>query len=111
MSRPAHGLYSWIIQRLSAIYLAIYILYILQQWMFSSAGSYQQWKDWLANPFNGISMGVFIVTLLLHAWIGTRDILMDYVHGLALRLSLFAVVIFILMLSGIWALRSLVQVI
>jgi succinate dehydrogenase / fumarate reductase membrane anchor subunit len=99
VSRPAHGLYSWIIQRMTAVYLAVYLLYILQQWMFR-----------LASPFNGIGLGVFIVTLLLHAWIGTRDILMDYVHGLALRLSLFVLVIFILLLSGIWALRSLVIV-
>jgi succinate dehydrogenase / fumarate reductase membrane anchor subunit len=110
VSRPAHGLYSWIIQRMTAVYLAVYLLYILQQWMFSSAVTYQQWKAWLASPFNGIGLGVFIVTLLLHAWIGTRDILMDYVHGLALRLSLFVLVIFILLLSGIWALRSLVIV-
>ena len=110
MSRPAHGLYSWIVQRLSAIYLAVFILYVLEQWLFARATTYEQWKAWLASPVNNIGMGVFIVTLLLHAWIGARDILMDYVHNLGLRLTLFALLVFVLLLSGVWALRSLVLV-
>jgi succinate dehydrogenase / fumarate reductase membrane anchor subunit len=47
--------------------------------------------------------------LLLHVWVGLRDILMDYVHMLALRLSLTAVLLLSLVACGLWALRILWQ--
>lgn len=111
VSRPAHGLYSWIAQRLSAIYLGLYIVFLVTTFVLAPVSGYEQWRAWLSSPLISISMAVFALAIAIHAWIGVRDILMDYVHCLVARLALFAIVIGMLLLCFVWMLRSLVVVI
>jgi succinate dehydrogenase / fumarate reductase membrane anchor subunit len=47
--------------------------------------------------------------LLLHAWIGVRDILIDYAHPLWLRVTAYSLVIIFLLGCGAWAGRILLQ--
>ncbi len=106
MSRHA-GLQAWMLQRLSALYLAAYIIYLLLHCARQSSADYQAWQTWVATPAVGISAALFFLALLLHAWVGLRDILMDYVHPLAMRLSLTALLLLGLTACGLWALRIL----
>jgi succinate dehydrogenase / fumarate reductase membrane anchor subunit len=46
---------------------------------------------------------VFFAALLYHAWIGMRDIFMDYLKATGLRLALETAVVIVLMLYLIWA--------
>jgi succinate dehydrogenase / fumarate reductase membrane anchor subunit len=108
MSRHA-GLRAWMLQRLSALYLAAYSIYLLLHFARQAPADYQAWQAWVASPAVGISAALFFLALLLHAWVGLRDILMDYVHSLALRLSLTALLLLGLSACGLWALRILWQ--
>ena len=45
--------------------------------------------------------------LLLHAWVGARDVLMDYVKPLPLRIGLMTLLVLLLGGSGITVLRAL----
>ncbi len=101
------GLQAWMLQRLSAVYLAAYTLYLLLHFTCQAPVGYQDWHSWVATPAGGISAALFFLALLLHAWVGLRDILMDYVHSLALRLSLTAILLLGLGACGLWALRIL----
>lgn len=109
MSRHA-GLHAWMLQRLSALYLAVYTLFLLLHFARQAPVDYQAWQNWVATPAVGISAALFFLALLLHAWVGLRDILMDYVHSLALRLSLTAILLLGLGACALWALRILWQV-
>jgi succinate dehydrogenase / fumarate reductase membrane anchor subunit len=42
-----------------------------------------------------------------HAWIGVRDVVMDYVKSAALRLAIYAGVILSLLLYVIWSVQIL----
>ncbi len=95
------------LQRLSALYLTAYTLFLLLHFARQVPADYQAWQNWVATPAIGISAALFFLVLLLHAWVGVRDILMDYVHSLALRLSMTALLLLGLGACGLWALRIL----
>ena len=101
------GLRPWLIQRASAVYMALFVIYIGLALATAGDFGYHQWRDWLYHPFNLISTGLFIIALLLHAWIGMRDIILDYVHNTLVRMMAFTLVIVVLISSGIWAAKIL----
>jgi succinate dehydrogenase / fumarate reductase membrane anchor subunit len=110
VSRKAHGLRAWVLQRISAVYLAAYFLLTAIYLVVRSPGSYEAWRGWLADPWVNLATGLFILSLLVHAWVGIRDVVMDYVPHTGLRVSLFAVIGLTLAGCGIWSLRILFSV-
>ena len=110
MTRKVSGFQAWVVQRLSAIYLAVYLIYLFGYFSLSPPVSYIAWKAWLTNPAVSVSLALFFLSLLMHAWIGIRDVVIDYIHPLPSRLIVLSVVAMTLMASGFWILRSLIVV-
>ncbi|MCW8962761.1 MAG: succinate dehydrogenase, hydrophobic membrane anchor protein [Gammaproteobacteria bacterium] len=110
MTRKVSGFQAWVVQRISAIYLAVYFIYLAGHFMLYPPADYVAWKDWLANPLVSVSLSLFFMSILLHAWIGIRDVVIDYVHPLVTRLLVLAAVAMTLLASGFWILRTLVVV-
>lgn len=110
MSRKASGLKAWVLQRATAIYVGLFALGFLVLMLWSPPADYAQWRDWFADPLIGIATLVFFVSLLLHAWVGVRDVLIDYVRPMGLRILLLAVVALVLVGCGLWASQSLILV-
>jgi succinate dehydrogenase / fumarate reductase membrane anchor subunit len=48
-----------------------------------------------------------LVSLVVHAWVGMRNIFMDYIKSTGLRLTLYALVILALLAYGAWAVQIL----
>jgi succinate dehydrogenase / fumarate reductase membrane anchor subunit len=105
----ASGLRSWIIQRLSAVYLALFLLYALVVFSRNPPVSYQQWHDWFAQPVMNIASGLFFIALLLHTWVGIRDVILDYVKPFSMRLAVLVVIGFAWLALALWVLRTLVM--
>ena len=101
------GLRPWLIQRISAVYIAMFIVYTGVTLAGVNEVSYLQWRDWLLHPFNTIAAGLFVIALLMHAWVGMRDIILDYLHNTLVRMMAFSLVIVVLLGSGIWAAKIL----
>ena len=110
MSRKASGFRAWLIQRVSAIYLAVYFIYLVIHFSISPPSEYTQWRLWLADPMVSISMAIFFVALLMHAWIGVRDVVIDYLHSLLLRLTVLTGIAILLVGCGFLVLRTWVLV-
>ena len=104
MSRSATGLRAWVVQRASAVYLGLFFLYLLAHWIVAPPADYAAWSAWIGHPVMGTALLVFAAALLLHAWVGMRDILIDYVQPTALRIGLLAAVGLGLIACGFWAL-------
>lgn len=102
-----HGLRPWLIQRISAVYIALFVIYTGITLAVAADVSYQQWHDWLFHPVNIIAVGLFVIALLMHAWIGMRDIILDYVHNTLVRMMAFTLVIVVLLASGLWSAKIL----
>jgi succinate dehydrogenase / fumarate reductase membrane anchor subunit len=108
MSRHAHGLKAWLAQRVSAVYLTIYLLVIMVMRLGCDQPlTYTVWNDWLKSSVMSIFTTLFFFALLLHAWVGIRDILMDYVHPFVIRFSLLIFIAVFLMIEALWVVRIL----
>ena len=102
-----HGLRPWLIQRVSAVYIALFVIYAMVTLAGAGDVGYLQWRDWLFHPANTIAVGLFVIALLLHAWVGMRDIILDYLHNTLVRMLAFTLVIVVLISSGLWAAKVL----
>ncbi|MCW8956856.1 MAG: succinate dehydrogenase, hydrophobic membrane anchor protein [Gammaproteobacteria bacterium] len=104
------GLRPWIIQRISAAYLAVFVIYfplvLFIEWPLTA----QSWQDWVASPFNNIALGLFLIALLWHAWIGIRDVILDYVFNVVVRMIALTLVAMVVLGSGYWGFRVLAGV-
>ena len=110
MSRKASGLKAWVLQRATAIYIGLFALYLLMVMLFSAPADYAAWRDWFATPAMGIATLVFVVAILLHAWVGIRDVVIDYVWNTPARVTVLAAVALALVACGLWASQSLILV-
>ena len=108
MSRKASGLKAWAIQRLTAIYIALFTLYLLLVLLFAGPADHAAWRAWIGGPVVSIATLLFIVSVLMHAWIGIRDVLIDYVHPIAVRAALLGLVALSLVALGLWSAQALI---
>ncbi|HFD92856.1 MAG TPA: succinate dehydrogenase, hydrophobic membrane anchor protein [Gammaproteobacteria bacterium] len=110
MSRRASGLKAWLLQRLSAVYIALYAFYFLFAMLGGAAQSHEAWRAWVGSPLPALAMVLFFIALTTHAWVGIRDVAVDYARPLWLRLSLLSMVGVILLGSLSGAVMALLSV-
>ncbi len=101
------GLRPWVIQRVSSVYIALFVVYLVYCSFTAIQVDFESWRVWLFNPANSVGVGLFIIAILFHAWIGVRDVVLDYVHNIMLRIFFLALIIGVLAGSGLWAFRIL----
>jgi succinate dehydrogenase / fumarate reductase, membrane anchor subunit len=94
-------------QRISAVYLALFTVFIAFYFLLGAPASYAEWHAWMARPLVGMMWALFFVALLAHAWVGIRDVLMDYAKPTGLRLALLALLGLALIALGYWSLQVL----
>jgi succinate dehydrogenase / fumarate reductase membrane anchor subunit len=105
VTAPLSGSRAWIVQRVSALYLLAFLVFALV----AAAGSekpwtYAAWREWIAAPGMRVAALLFFLALLLHAWVGLRDVILDYVHPAAVRSVLLALVAAGELAVGAWVL-------
>lgn len=98
-----YGLGDWLLQRLTAVVMAGYTLFVVACLAAGRPSSYSDLKLMFGDGFIRIFTMLFFVALLYHAWVGMRDILMDYVKAAGLRLALQAAVGLVLVVYLIWS--------
>lgn len=72
------GLYDWVIQRLTAVVLAIYFVALLGYLLINPDLTYQQWQALFATTWVRIASLLALLALCAHAWIGLWTISTDY---------------------------------
>ena len=83
-----YGLKDWIIQRATAIIMALYTVIFFAVMVVVAPDSFAAWRGIFANGLMKFATFLFFVSLFYHAWIGVRDIWMDYIKPDGLRLLL-----------------------
>ncbi len=102
-----YGLRDWLGQRVTAVIMAVYSLILLISASTVSNMSYEAWKGLFAGNFMRLATFVFFMSLFYHAWVGVRDIFMDYVKPTSVRLTLHVLVIIALVGYAGWAAQIL----
>lgn len=83
-----YGAKDWLAQRLTAIVMAVYTVVLLYMFLTGSNFSYEGWAGLFARQwFKVLTMATFLC-LFYHAWVGMRNVWMDYIKATGLRLVL-----------------------
>ena len=77
------GLYDWMIQRLSAIVLAAYTLFIAGYILTTPELDYGQWYELFSQVWVRIFSFLALLSLIAHAWVGLWTIATDYLNSRA----------------------------
>ena len=97
-----YGLGDWLLQRLTAVIMAGYTLFMILALIVHRPLDYAAWKSVFAETWFQVGTMLFVAALLYHAWVGMRDILMDYVKPTALRLTAEFAVALVLLFYLVW---------
>jgi succinate dehydrogenase / fumarate reductase membrane anchor subunit len=81
-----YGLRDWLAQRVTALLMALFTLVLLVQLLMPGELGYDRWAGIFAAQWMKVLSFVVIVSLAYHAWVGVRDVLMDYVQATGVRL-------------------------
>jgi len=93
------GLRAWLLQRISAVFFLLFGAYLASSlpWQQASAA----WVAWF-TPSHRLLVVAAVWFILGHAWVGLRNVLMDYIHAPALRLTLMLGVASVLLIQAFW---------
>lgn len=101
------GLGEWLLQRVTALYMGAFVLYVVLRFAIAPIEVYASWKAWFACGIVRAGFALFFVSLLVHSWIGMRSVFMDYVKPMWLRfVAQFATATGLLALA-LWAAQIL----
>lgn len=101
------GLSDWLIQRVTAVVMALYLLVIVGLLLGQRSFGYDTWIDLFSGNIMRTFSLLFLLSVFYHAWIGVRDIVMDYVKPAGIRLLIHVLVILALLLYTIWSVQIL----
>jgi succinate dehydrogenase / fumarate reductase membrane anchor subunit len=96
------GTGAWLMQRATAVLLALLLPFLLWRVLSAVSLDYPAWQALFSPVWMRVALLLAACTLALHAWVGMRDLLMDYVRPTALRLALYLGVIAVLAGSVLW---------
>jgi succinate dehydrogenase / fumarate reductase membrane anchor subunit len=102
MKRPLGALQPWLVQRLSAVFMLLFLGFVLVHFLVDPPHSYGAWRAWVGQPGVGIGALLFFAALLMHAWVGLRDVTLDYVHPLGVRIAVLALIALSLLGAAAW---------
>ncbi len=102
-----YGLLDWLGQRVSAVVMVVFSLFVAVYLLRQPFVDYNVWTGLFSNNVMRSFSLLFLVSLFYHAWIGVRDIVMDYVKPTAVRLLIHVLVILALLMYVIWSVQIL----
>lgn len=99
-SRTGTGV--WMVQRATALLLALALPVMGFKFLEALPLDFQAWQAWLSPVWVRVLLLLTAAVLALHAWVGMRDIFMDYLQCIAIRLLLLLGVMAVLISSVVW---------
>ena len=105
-----YGVGNFLLQRLTAVVLTAYLLFLVVRLLFGGPLGYDGWAGlFVPLPMKIITL-VALLALYYHAWIGVRDIWMDYVKPTGIRLALQTLTVLWLVFCAVWSVQILWRV-
>lgn len=103
-SLTGNGLKDWLIQRITAVYFAIYTLVIMSYIICHTTLQFESWQMFFEPLWFKIATVLALFALLLHAWIGIWTVTTDYLKCTSLRLAVQIVIALTLGCELFWCL-------
>src|SRR5262245_23496075 len=82
-----YGFRDWLAQRITAALMALFTIIVLAQLLFARGpAAYDRWAGIFSSQWMKVLTFVVIISLLYHVWVGMRDIWMDYIQPVGIKL-------------------------
>lgn len=107
MSLTANGLRDWLIQRFSAIILAIYFLVIVIFLLTHSPINFITLKSLFTHLWMQVFSLIMLLCLIFHAWVGIWTVITDYIKPIVLRIFIQMIIILSLFIYFFWGIEVL----
>ena len=107
VSGAHYGWRDWLMQRFTAAFMALYSVFILGYLWRQAPLDFMRWQALFQPQWMRLATLLFLLSLMLHAWVGVRNIFMDYVRHTLVRLLLHGVAILLLVAYAAWAVQIL----
>ncbi len=101
------GLRDWLVQRVSALLIGLYTIFILIYLLRNQPTYYAQWHALFHHLFMKIATFIVLLSVVWHAWIGLWTVFTDYVKNTAVRLTLEILVLLLLLAYLSWGFEIL----
>jgi succinate dehydrogenase membrane anchor subunit len=102
-----YGLRDWLVQRVTAVVMAVYLVLFCAVLVAEPAMDHARWKALFSSQWMRLATMLFLLSVFYHAWIGVRDILMDYVQPTGIRLTAQILVVLALVVFAVWSAQIL----
>ncbi|HHJ12473.1 MAG TPA: succinate dehydrogenase, hydrophobic membrane anchor protein [Chromatiales bacterium] len=104
MGGGLQGYRAWLLQHITAALLVLGFVLLGAGWVAGLPDDFAGWRATVDSAPVEIGLLLFFGALLLHAWVGLRDVVLDYVHPLAVRLVLLVLLALYLVGCYLWLL-------
>ena len=91
------GLREWLLQRITAVIIGTYTVFLLIFFLINPDLQYNQWVELFMHPFMRIFSFLALLSVVYHAWIGIWIVLTDYLKCVWGRILLQVVVVIALL--------------
>jgi succinate dehydrogenase / fumarate reductase membrane anchor subunit len=102
-----YGLRDWLAQRITAAIMAVYSIIVAVVMLSGQPINYGVWRDLFSHGWMRVATLLFAASLAWHAWVGIRDVLMDYIKPTGLRLSLEILTLVVIACYVAWTVQIL----
>ncbi|WP_435751107.1 succinate dehydrogenase, hydrophobic membrane anchor protein [Thauera sp. AutoDN2] len=104
------GQRAWVVQRISALLLLVLIVFGVLALPFASPLDFAGWRAFAGGVLGGPLIALLFGALCAHAWVGMRDIVLDYIQPRGLRLAVLSLIAIVLLGVLVRVLLSLATV-
>ena len=100
-----YGTFDWLSQRFTAVAMTVFTLVVIAQVLFGGPIGYDRWAAIFSAQWMKVLTFVVVLSLFHHVWVGMRNIWMDYVKPVSIRLALDVFTIAWLLGCAGWAIQ------
>ncbi len=102
-----NGVHDWLIQRVSAVVIALYTLFLVAYFLVTPNITYSDWQALFSLSLVKYFTLLTIISIALHAWVGLWIVLMDYVKPRFLRVALLSLIVLASFMYVLWTIDIL----
>ena len=107
VSLRATGLQDWLLQRITAVVLTAYLLFLVTYLFLHIPLDFVSWQHLFRQPVMKAASLISLLSVCVHAWLGLWMVITDYIKPIFLRISINSILLLILLSYLIWGITIL----
>lgn len=102
LSLSTRGLRDWVVQRVTAVILGLYTLFLIGFIVLHPQLQFDEWQVLFSYNIMKIFSFLVLFSIILHAWIGMWTVITDYIKSWQFRLILLLLIAILFFSCLVW---------